>query len=117
MGQRLYFCAPFFLDSMPKFTSLTQLLKREQIRNTLFGLLLLSAIFISVQRGAPQTESSNIIFSQDISLITQLPERRDALEYLLLAQPLSEFPRYLIKYKDQAKIISVKVPSNTHVNL
>ncbi len=117
MGQRLYFCAPFFLNSMPKFTSLTQLLKREQIRNTLFGLLLLSAIFISVQRGAPQTESSNIIFSQDISLITQLPERRDALEYLLLAQPLSEFPRYLIKYKDQAKIISVKVPSNTHVNL
>lgn len=117
MGQRLYFCAPFFLDSMPKFTSLTQLLKREQIRNTLFGLLLLSAIFISVQRGAPQTESSNIIFSQDISLITQLPERRDELEYLLLAQPLSEFPRYLIKYKDQAKIISVKVPSNTHVNL
>ena len=117
MGQRLYFCAPFFLNSMPKFTSLTQLLKREQIRNTLFGLLLLSAIFISVQRGAPQTESSNIIFSQDISLITQLPERRDALEYLLLAQPLSEFPRYLIKYKDQAKIIFVKVPSNTHVNL
>lgn len=102
---------------MPKFTSLTQLLKHAQLRNALFGLLLLSAIYISIQRAPHQTESSNVIFSQDISLITQIPDRRDALEYLLLAQPLSDFPRYLIKYKDQAKIISVKVPSNTHLNL
>ncbi len=108
---------PFFPDSMPKFTTFTQLLKHAQIRNALFGLLLLSAIIISVQRAPHQTESSNVIFSQDMSLITQIPERRDALEYLLLAQPLSDFPRYLIKYKDQAQIISVKVPSNTHVNL
>lgn len=102
---------------MPKFTSFTQLLKRENIRHALFGLLLLSAIFISVQRALPQTESSKVIFSQDVSLITQLSKRQSELEYLLLAQPLSDFPRYLIKYKDQAKIISVKVPSNTHVNL
>ena len=102
---------------MPKFTSLTHLLKHVHIRNTFFGLLLLSAIYISVQRAPHQAESSNVIFSQDISLITQIPERREALEYLLLAQPLSDFPRYLIKYKDQAKILSVKVPSNTHVNL
>jgi len=102
---------------MSKFTSLTQLLKHAQLRNALFGLLLLSAIFISIQRAPHQTEFSNVIFTQDVSLITQIPERRDALEYLLLAQPLSDFPRYLIKYKDQTKIISVKVPSNTHVNL
>ncbi len=102
---------------MPNFTTFTQLLKHAQIRNALFGLLLLSAIVISVQRAPHQTDSSNVIFSQDMSLITQIPERQDALEYLLLAQPLSDFPRYLIKYKDQAKIISVKVPSNTHVNL
>ena len=102
---------------MPKFTSLTHLLKHVHIRNTFFGLLLLSAIYISVQRAPHQAESSNVIFSQDISFITQIPERREALEYLLLAQPLSDFPRYLIKYKDQAKILSVKVPSNTHVNL
>ncbi len=117
MDQRLYVYAPFFPDSMLKFTTFTQLLKHAQIRNALFGLLLLSAIIISVQRAPHQTESSNVIFSQDMSLITQIPERRDALEYLLLAQPLSDFPRYLIKYKDQAQIISVKVPSNTHVNL
>ena len=102
---------------MPKFTTFMQLLKHAQIRNALFSLLLLSAIIISVQRAPHQTESSDVIFSQDMSLITQIPERRDALEYLLLAQPLSDFPRYLIKYKDQAQIISIKVPSNTHVNL
>jgi len=102
---------------MPKFTSMTHLLKHDQIRNALFALLLLSAVYISIQHVPHQIESSKVIFSQDISLITQIPERREALEYLLLAQPLSDFPRYLIKYKDQAKIISVKVPSNTHVNL
>jgi cell division protease FtsH len=118
MGQRLSVClCPFFPDSMPKFTTFMQLLKHAQIRNALFSLLLLSAIIISVQRAPHQTESSDVIFSQDMSLITQIPKRRDALEYLLLAQPLSDFPRYLIKYKDQAQIISIKVPSNTHVNL
>ena len=93
------------------------LLKHDPIRNALFALLLLSTVYISIQHVPHQIESSEVIFSQDISLITRIPERRDALEYLLLAQPLSDFPRYLIKYKDQAKIISVKVPSNTHVNL
>jgi cell division protease FtsH len=102
---------------MPKFTSLMHLLKHDPIRNALFALLLLSTVYISIQHVPHQIESSEVIFSQDISLITRIPERRDALEYLLLAQPLSDFPRYLIKYKDQAKIISVKVPSNTHVNL
>jgi len=102
---------------MPKLTSVTQLLKHDYVRNALFGLLLLSALVVSVGHLPNQSVSSNVIFSQDIALITQIPERRDALDYLLLAQPLSNFPRYLIKYKDQAKIISVKVPSNTHMNL
>ena len=102
---------------MPKLTSVTQLLKHDYVRNALFGLLLLSALVVSVGHLPNQSASSNVIFSQDIALITQIPERRDALDYLLLAQPLSNFPRYLIKYKDQAKIISVKVPSNTHMNL
>jgi cell division protease FtsH len=102
---------------MPKFKSLMELLRHAQVRNALFALLLLSALIISVERAPRLLESSNVIYSQDISLITQIPERRDALEYLLLAQPLSDFPRYLIKYKGQEKILSVKVPSTTHVNL
>lgn len=94
-----------------------QLLKHAQVRNALFALLLLTALIISVERAPRVLESSNVVYSQDISLITQIPDRQKNLEYLLLAQPLSDFPRYLIKYKDQEKIFSVKVPSTTHVNL
>jgi cell division protease FtsH len=102
---------------MPKFKSLSQLLKHAWIRNALFALLLLGALIISVERAPRLLESSNVVYSQDISLITRIPDHQEALEYLLLAQPLSDFPRYLIKYKDQDKIFSVKVPSTTHVNL
>ena len=102
---------------MPKFTLLTHLLKHAKLRNTLFFLLLLSTLFISIQRSPHQAAYSKVTFSQDISLITQIPEHRDSLEYLLLAQPLSDFPRYLIKYKDQPRIIVVTVPSITHANL
>ncbi len=102
---------------MPTFTSLTHLFKHAKIRNVLFALLLLSALFISVARAPHQAASSKVIFSQDISLVTQIPKHRDRLEYLLLAQPLSDFPRYLIKYKDQTRIIAVTVPRTTHANL
>lgn len=94
-----------------------QWLKHEQVRHAFFALLLLSALIISVERAPRVLESSNVIYSQDISLITQIPNRKNELDYLLLAQPLSEFPRYLIKYKDQDKIFSVKIPSTTHINL
>jgi len=102
---------------MPKFKSLMQVLKYGQVRNALFALLLLAALIISIERAPRLLESSNVVYSQDISLITQIPGRKNDLEYLLLAQPLSDFPRYLIKYKDQKKIFSVKIPSTTHVNL
>jgi cell division protease FtsH len=102
---------------MPKFKSLSQLLQHAWVRNALFALLLLGTLIISVERAPRLLESSNVVYSQDISLITRIPDHQEALEYLLLAQPLSDFPRYLIKYKDQDKIFSVKVPSTTHVNL
>lgn len=102
---------------MPTLHSLTHLLKQAPIRNALFALLLLTVVIISVERAPRFLESSQVVYSQDISLVTQIPERRLMLDYLLLAQPLSDFPRYLIKYKDQEKIFSVKVPSTTHVNL
>jgi cell division protease FtsH len=102
---------------MPTSTSLTLFFKHAKIRNILFALLLLSALFISVAHAPYQAAASKVTFSQDISLITQIAEHRDNLEYLLLAQPLSDFPRYLIKYKDQNRIIAVTVPSTTHANL
>ena len=102
---------------MPNFPSLAQSLKNAHLRTALFALLLLSAVIISIERAPKLVEHSPVVYSQDISLVTSLPAQRDRLEYLLLAQPLSDSPRYVIKYKDQAKLFSVKVPSTTHVNL
>lgn len=106
---------------MPNFSSLlsslVQPLKNAKLRTALFGLLLLSAIIISIESAPKLLPSSPVVYSQDVSLITSLPEQRARLDYLLIAQPTSESPRYVIKYKDQGKILSVKVPNSTHANL
>ena len=102
---------------MPHFPSLARSLKNAHLRTALFALLLLCAVIISIERAPKLIKHSPVVYSQDVSLITSLPTQRDRLEYLLLAQPLSDSPRYVIKYKDQTKLFSVKVPSTTHVNL
>ncbi len=106
---------------MPNFSSLiaslAQSLKNGRLRTALFGLLLLSAIIISFETAPKLLPVSSVVYSQDVSLITSLPAQRGRLEYLLIAQPTSESPRYVIKYKDQSKVLSVKVPNSTHVNL
>ena len=91
---------------MPNFPLLAQSLKNVQLRTALFALLLLGAIIISIERAPKLIEHSPVVYSQDISLVTSLPTQRNRLEYLLLAQPLSDSPRYVIKYKDQAKLFS-----------
>ena len=106
---------------MPNFSSLLSsialLRKNAKLRTALFGLLLLSAIIISIE-GAPKLlPSSPVVYSQDVSLIASLPAQRERLDFLLIAQPTSESPRYVIKYKDQKKMLAVKVPNSTHVNL
>lgn len=102
---------------MPSFSWLAQSLKNVQLRTALFALLLLTALIISIERAPKLIEHSQVVYSQDISLITSLPAQRERLEYLLLVQPLSDSPRYVIKYKDQFKLLCVKVPSTTHINL
>lgn len=106
---------------MPNFSSLlsslVQILKNAKLRTALFALLLLSAIIISIESAPKLLPSSPVVYSQDVSLITSLPGQRARLDYLLIAQPTSESPRYVIKYKDQSKMLSVKVPNSTHVNL
>jgi len=86
-------------------------------RSALFAVLLIAALALSVYQVPKEPEYSQVIYSQDISLISQLPERRLNLDYLLLAQPLAEFPHYIIKYKDQSKLVSVKIPQTTQVSL
>ena len=102
---------------MPHFPSLARSLKNAHLRTALFALLLLCAVVISIERAPKLIKHSSVVYSQDVSLVTSLPMQRDRLDYLLLAKPLSDSPRYVIKYKDQTKLLSVKVPSTTHVNL
>jgi cell division protease FtsH len=61
--------------------------------------------------------SPPVVQSQDIAEITKIVPNKERLEYLLLAKPLSEFPRYVFKYKDAATIHVVKVPSTSHANI
>jgi cell division protease FtsH len=102
---------------MPNFSSLAQSLKNSYLRAAIFFVIVLAIILAALHNEPKASPATPIVYSQDISLITKLVTTRDKLDYLLLAQPLSDFPRYLIKYKNQPQIIVVKVPSTTHMNL
>ncbi|MGB4347096.1 MAG: ATP-binding protein, partial [Burkholderiaceae bacterium] len=102
---------------MSNFLSLAPHLKSMVLRMTIFLLMLTSVIFIAIERAPKHHVENSVQHSQDISLITALADNDKQLDYLLLAEPQSEFPRYVIKYKDQPKIIVVKVPSSSHMNL
>ena len=102
---------------MPNLFRFKQLFNNTHLRTALFSLLLISAIIISFESVPKLLSDSSVVYSQDISLITTLPANKNRLEYLLIAEPLSESPRYIIKFKDQKKLFAVKVPSTTHVSL
>ena len=102
---------------MSHFPVLAKLLKNRHRRNAWFALLLISAMMISLVSAPRLLEHSSVIYSQDISLLTSLPSHRDRLDYLLIAEPFSESPRYVIKYKNQTRLIAVKVPAMTHLSL
>lgn len=102
---------------MPNFSSTAQSLKKSYLRAALFFTIVFAIIIASLQHEPNAAQSVPVEHSQDISLITKLVSRRNELDYLLLAQPLSDFPRYVIKYKDHPQITVVKVPSTSHMNL
>ncbi len=102
---------------MPNFLSLAPHLKSMLLRMTVFILMLSAISLIAIERAPKLPLESTVQRSQDISLITALADKNNRLEYLLLAEPESAFPRYVIKYQDQSKIMVVKVPASTHVNL
>ena len=102
---------------MPNFSSMAQSLKKSYLRAVIFFAIVLAIVIASLQHEPKAVQSEPVVHSQNISLITQLAARRNDLEYLLLAQPLSEFPSYVIKYKGNPEILVVKVPSTSHINL
>jgi cell division protease FtsH len=58
-----------------------------------------------------------VVHSQNIAEITQLVAQKDRLDYLLVAKPLSDAPRYVYKFKDETQVHVVKVPSTSHLSL
>jgi len=101
---------------MPSFSKLYDSFKNGYVVAVLSVLLAFIVVGAVVYK--PLTTHNNpVVQSQDISEITKLVGNRHRLEYLLLAQPLSDFPRYVFKYKDADEIHVVKVPSTSHSNL
>jgi cell division protease FtsH len=91
------------------------------LKNTWVRIALLSAIALAVGittwRSNVAQDASPVVRSQNIAEITALAAQRDRLDYLLVARPLSEAPRYIYKFKDAPELHVVKVPSTSHLSL
>jgi cell division protease FtsH len=91
-------------------------LRKTHVRAALLVLTISVAILLGLRAEVPQ-DSSPVLRTQDIAQITALPAKRAQLEYLLVAKPQSEAPRYIFKLKNDARLYVVKVPGTTHLSL
>jgi len=101
---------------MPNFARIQIAFKNVYVR-------LLTAVLLGVLTGwaiykadVPQ-DTAPVIHSQNIAEITQLASQKDSLDYLLVAKPLSDSPRYVFKFKGAPALHVVKVPSTSHLSL
>jgi len=101
---------------MPSFSKVFEFTKNNYVRAALALLLVVTAAAYIYRPLAPH-DTEPVVQSQDISEIIRLGANRDRLDYLLVAKPLSDFPRYVFKYKDSPQIHVVKVPSTSQANL
>ena len=81
------------------------------------ALLLVTVVGLAIYKSDVPQDASPIVYSQNIAQITGLATQKDRLDYLLIAQPLSESPRYVYKYKDAPEVHVIKVPSTSHLSL
>jgi cell division protease FtsH len=101
---------------MPNFARLQIAFKNVYVRIAVAVLLGMAAGLAIYKADVPQ-DPSPVIHSQNISEITQLANQKDRLDYLLVAKPLSESPRYVFKFKGSPQLHVVKVPSTSHLSL
>jgi len=101
---------------MPNFARIQIAFKNVYVR-------LLTAVLLGILTGwaiykadIPQ-DTAPVVHSQNIAEITQLAAEKDRLDYLLVAKPLSDSPRYVYKFKDAPQLHVVKVPSTSHLSL
>ncbi|WP_373989077.1 AAA family ATPase [Duganella sp. BuS-21] len=91
-------------------------LRNNYVRFALLAITVSLAIVLGLRAEVAQ-DGSPVLRTQDIAQITALPAKRAQLEYLLVAAPQSEAPRYIIKLKNEATLYVVKVPGTTHLSL
>ncbi|HZV64342.1 MAG TPA: AAA family ATPase [Telluria sp.] len=101
---------------MPNLAQLQIALKNVYVRIAVVVLLALGVGLALFKSEAPQ-DSAPLVLSQDISEITALAGQKDKLEFLMVARPLSESPRYVFKFKGAPQLHVVKVPSTSHLSL
>ena len=101
---------------MPKLAKLQIAFKNVYVRIAA-GLMLALAVALAVYTADVPQDPSPVVYSQDISKITALAANKTRLEYLLVAKPLSESPRYVFKFKGAQELHVVKVPSTSHLSL
>jgi cell division protease FtsH len=101
---------------MPNFARIQIAFKNVYVR-------ILTAVLLGVLTGwaiykadVPQ-DTAPVIHSQNIAEITQLASQKERLDYLLVAKPLSDSPRYVFKFKGAPALHVVKVPSTSHLSL
>ncbi|MDN4055203.1 AAA family ATPase [Massilia sp. YIM B02763] len=101
---------------MPKFAQLQIAFKNVYVRIlTAIVLGMLTGWFI-YKANVPQ-DTAPVVHSQNIAEITELAASKERLDYLLIAKPLSDSPRYVYKFKDAPQLHVVKVPSTSHLSL
>ncbi len=101
---------------MFNFYKLQLALKNTWVRLALVVLAVAAVVFAVIRTEVTQ-DTSPVVRSQNISEITALVGQRARLDYLLIARPLSDSPRYIYKFKDSAQLHVVKVPSTSHLSL
>ncbi|CAN7208040.1 AAA family ATPase [Massilia sp. LjRoot122] len=105
---------------MPNFAQLQlafkNAFKSTSVRIALAALLGMIAAVAIWKSNVPQ-DPNPVVHSQNIAEITELATQKARLDYLLIAKPLSESPRYVYKFKDAAAIHVVKLPSTSHLSL
>jgi len=101
---------------MPNFARLQIAFKNVYVR--IAAAVLLGAMAgVAIWSADKPQDPSPVVHSQDISEITGLAAQKDKLDYLMVAKPLSESPRYVFKFKGAPELHVVKVPSTSHLSL
>jgi cell division protease FtsH len=101
---------------MPNFARLQIAFKNVYVRIAV-AVLLGAAVALAIYKTDVPQDPSPVVHSQNIAEITQLAAQKERLEYLLVALPLSDSPRYVYKFKDAPALHVVKVPSTSHLSL